>query len=160
MNTLNHLVGRKIIEVHRIDGEIEYEFFHPFAILITIEGQKEKLLMAADPVGHSIDVRFARITEIETLYGFEIDENFLNPLKKEDELNLIVNERIQSIHIGNFKDREILGEGFALQQGKIASVKIKTENHFLYYTNDLIGRIDLDEGPPNELLNSKRIEWN
>src|SRR5690606_7021473 len=108
MNAFQFIIGKKIIDIQRIDTMEDYEFYSPIGIVISLKNITEKLIISRS------DIRFESDNELDENYGFEFWETILNKLKPGDELNLFINERIKNIRIAEFKNCEIKGDGFII----------------------------------------------
>ena len=62
MNALDNLIGRKILAINRLDNQVDYEFFSPYAMILTIDGQNEKLIISATNDGSSVAVSYTHLT--------------------------------------------------------------------------------------------------
>jgi len=152
MNAFQFIIGKKIIDIQRIDTMEDYEFYSPIGIVISLKNITEKLIISRS------DIRFESDNELDENYGFEFWETILNKLKPGDELNLFINERIKNIRIAEFKNCEIKGDGFIIKQGKIAGIELITENHQLLFRTNQGNWINIDEKNA-ELPNPDNWEW-
>lgn len=158
MNTFNQLRGKKILNVQRIDSEVDYEFYSPYAIILTLDNQTEKLIITATNDGSSVDVRMSSDEQINENFGLEFSEHILNDLKKDDELIGFIGDSLRSIKIAEFILPEITGIGFVIKQGKYAGVELKTEKHKLLFKNNYGGWCDIDNDL-TELPNKDKWKW-
>ena len=158
MNPFDNIIGRKIIKVQRIDSEVDYEFYTPYALIFTLDQLKEKLVLTATNDGSSTDIRLSSDFDIEENYGLELSESILNDLKPEDELNQFQNQKIENLKIAEFIQPEIEGNGFLIRQGKIAGIELKTENNKILFQNKNRGWIYINEDK-TELPNKDRWKW-
>ncbi|MBF9255811.1 hypothetical protein I2I11_21105 [Pontibacter sp. 172403-2] len=158
MNSFEHLMGKKITKIQRIDFQSDYEFYSPYAIILSLEGQFEKLVLAATNDGNSMDLKLTTEFSIEADFGLDFSEHVLNELKAEDELNQFVNQRIENIRIAEFLEPVIEGNGFLIKQGNIAGVEVKTEKHKLLFKNIHGGWLDIDNVLA-QLPNPERWTW-
>lgn len=158
MNTFDNLIGLKILAIQRLDYQTDYEFYSPYAIILTIDFQKEKLIISAMNDGSSVDIRLTTDQQIESDYGLEFSEYVLNALKSQDELCKFIGDTIQSIKIAQYLLPEIVGTEFILHQGKFAGVNFKTKSHKLLFQNNYGGWCDIDDDVV-ELPNKERWKW-
>lgn len=158
MRTFDHIIGRNILNIQRLDTNVDYEFYSPYAIILTINGQTERLIISATNDGSSVDIRMASDEQIESDFGLEFNEHTLNDLKKEDELCEFIGDRFQSIKIAEYFLPEITGPDFIIKQGKYAGVELTTEGHKLLFQNNFGGWCDIDNDVV-ELSNQDRWKW-
>jgi hypothetical protein len=145
MNPFDDLIGQKILNIHRLDYQVDYEFYSPNAIILTIDGRDEFLILSATNDGSFVDIRMTTDEEIEADYGLEFTEHILNALKKGDELNSFIGEKILSIRVAEYILPEIKGADFIINQGKLAGIELKTEGHKLLFQNNYGGCCDIDD---------------
>ena len=120
----------------RLDSLTDYEFYSPNVIVLTLSDLDNKLVLSIINDGISCDIKVMSDSDIENEFGLEFNEQILNDLKKDDELNYFLNEKITDIKIAEFLQTDIKGENFVIKQEKYAGVKIETENYsFLFYNN-------------------------
>jgi hypothetical protein len=158
MNTFNNLIGQKILAIKRLDNQVDYEFYSPYAIILTIDGQNEKLIISATNDGSSVDIRLTTDEQIEYDYGLEFSEHTLNELRKDDELNEFVGNNIHQIKIAEFKLPEIKGADFVILQGKYAGIELKTDKHKLLFKNNYGGWCDIDDDLA-QISNKESWKW-
>ena len=96
--------------------------------------------------------------QVEDEYGLEFGEHILNDLKKDDELNAFVGEKIQLIRVAEFIEPEIKGPDFVIKQGKLAGIEFKTETHKLLFQNNNGSWCDIDDDVV-ELADPERWRW-
>lgn len=156
MTTFNNIVGKKITNIQRLDSNAEYEFYSPYAIVLTLDNQTEKLIITATNDGSSVDIRLTSDEHIEEDYGLEFGEHILNDLKDDDELRSFIGDRIKLIRLAEYILPEITGPDFIIKQGKFARIELKTEQHKLLFQNNYGGWCDIDE----EVVElSKQDKW-
>ena len=158
MNTFDNLIGRRILAINRLDNQFDYEFYSPYAIILTIDDQNEKLIISAKNDGSSVDIRQTTDEQIESDYGLEFSEHILHDLRKDDELNEFIGNKIYQIKIAEFKLPEIKGIDFVINQGKYAGIELITDKHKLLYKNNLGGWCDIDNDFA-EISNKESWEW-
>lgn len=158
MKPFDHIKGKRITKIQRIDSENDYEFYSPHALVLTLEHLDEKLVLTATNDGTSTDIRLSNDFDIEGDFGLEFSESVLNDLKPEDELNQFHNQKIEEIRIAEFTEPEIQGDGFLIKQGKIAGIELKTEKNKILLRNNYGGWIDIDDDVV-ELPNPNRWKW-
>jgi len=158
MKPFDDLIGKKNLNIHRLDDQVDYEFYSPNAIILTIDGRDEKLILSATNDGSSVDIRMTTDEEIEADYGLEFSEHILNDLKKGDELNSFIDEKILSIRVAEYFFPEIKGADFIIKQGKLAGIELKTEGHKLLFQNNYGGWCDIDDEVV-ELSKQDRWRW-
>jgi hypothetical protein len=158
MQTLKHIIDKRILKIQRLDSQIDYEFYSPNAIVLTLSDLDNKLVLSIINDGISCDIKVMSDSDIENEFGLEFNEQTLNDLKKDDELNYFLNEKITNIKIAEFLQTEIKGENFVIQQEKYAGVKIETENHSFLFYNNYGGWIDINDNVV-ELPNPDRWQW-
>ncbi len=156
MTTFNNIVGKKITNIQRLDSNAEYEFYSPYAIVLTLDNQTEKLIITATNDGSSVDIKLTSDEHIEEDYGLEFGEHILNDLKDDDELRSFIGDRIKLIRLAEYILPEITGPDFIIKQGKFARIELKTEQHKLLFQNNYGGWCDIDE----EVVElSKQDKW-
>ncbi|MBO0357570.1 hypothetical protein J0X19_06400 [Hymenobacter sp. BT186] len=138
MNEFNNLVGREILKIHRLDSEIDYYYYSPYAIIFTINGITEKFIISIAN-NRSIDLKISNYKQIADDYGLEFNECILNDINKQDELNLFIGESIKHIRLARYNSLEIQGTGFVIQQGEYAGVELQTDTHTLLFQNKYNG---------------------
>ena len=158
MNCFENILEKRITSIQRLDTSADYEFHSPYAIIFTIEGQTEKLIISATNDGTSVDVRLTTDQQIESDYGLEFSESILNALKNEDELSKFIGDTIESIKIAEYISQEIAGVDFVIQRGKFAGVDLKTKEHKLLFHNNYGGWCDIDDNIA-ELPNKDSLRW-
>ena len=158
MTTFNNIIEKNILNIQRLDSDADYEFYSPYAIILTIDGQTERLIISATNDGYSVDIRMASDEQIENDYGLVFNEHTLNDLKKDDELCEFIGDKLQSIKIAEYILPEITGADFVIKQGKYAGVELKTEGHKLLFQNNFGGWCDIDDDIV-ELPNQDRWKW-
>lgn len=158
MQTLRHLIGKKITKIQRLDSQTDYEFYSPNAIILTLSDLDNNLVLSIINDGISCDIKVMSDLDIENEFGLEFNEQILNDLKTDDELNYFLDEKITNIKIAEFIQTEIKGENFVIKQEKYAGVKIETENHNLLFYNNYGGWIDINDNVV-ELPNPDRCQW-
>lgn len=158
MTTFNNIVGKKITNIQRLDSDAEYEFYSPYAIILTLDNQTEKLIITATNDGSSVDIRMTNVEQIEEDYGLEFSEHILNDLKEDDELCSFVGDRIELIRLAEYILPEITGPDFVIKQGKFAGIELKTEQHKLLFQNNYGGWCDIDDEVV-ELSKQGRWQW-
>ena len=158
MNTFDNIIGKTITNIQRLDCVVDYDFYSPYSIIITLDNQIEKLIITTTNDGSSVDIRMTNDEQIEIDYGLEFNEHILNDLKQDDELCSFIGDKLQIIRIAEYVLSEIEGLGFVIKQGKCAGVEILTEKHKFLFQNNFGGRLDIDEGV-SELKNKDRWKW-
>jgi|GEM_PF-2489901 len=158
MTPFDHLKGKRITRIQRIDSEKDFRYCAPYALVFTLDDLDEKLVLRASNDGTSADIALLNDLDIEGDFGLEIREGILNDLRPEDELNQFHNQKIEEIRIAEFMEPEILGEGFSIKQGKIAGIELKTERNKILFQNNHGGWIDIDDDVV-ELPNPTRWKW-
>ncbi|RDC65966.1 hypothetical protein [Adhaeribacter pallidiroseus] len=158
MNSFEHLIGKIITKIQRIDFQSDYEFYSLYAIILSLESQIDKLVLAATNDGNAIGIKLTTEFSIETDFGLDFSEYVLNGLKAADELNQFVNQKIKNIRIAEFLEPVIEGNGFLIKQGMIAGVEVKTEKHKLLFKNIYGGWLDIDNDLA-QLPNPERWRW-
>ena len=158
MNPFNNIVGKRISKIQRIDNQVDYEFYSPYSLILTLEQLEEKLVLTATNDGTSADLRLSNDIDIERDFGLEFNESVLNDLKPEDELNQLNNQKIEEIRIAEFIETKIQGDGFSIKQGKIAGIELKTEKNKILFRNNYGGWFDIDDDVV-ELPNPNRWKW-
>lgn len=158
MNSFDNIIGKRITKIHRIDSQSDYEFYSPYALVLTLEQLDEKLVLTATNEGISSDIRFSNDFDIEGDFGLEFNENILNDLKPDDELNQFENQNIKELRIAEFIESEIHGDGFLIKQGNLAGIELKTEKNKLLFWNNHGGWVDIDDDVV-ELPNPDRWNW-
>lgn len=158
MNIFENLIGRKIIIIHRLDDQVDYGFYSPYAIILSIDGRDEKLILTSNNDGSSVDIRMTTYEQIEADNGLEFSEHILNDLKKDDELYSFIGDKIISIRIAEYFFPEIKGADFTIKQGMFAGIELRTEGHKLLFQNNYGGWCDIDDDLV-ELSNRDRWQW-
>jgi hypothetical protein len=158
MQSFDNIIGLTIMDIQILDHEVDYEYYSPYAIVFTIEDQKDKLIVSAKNDGTSIDISMATDEQIESDYGLEFNELILNDLRKEDELTQFLGNKIKEVKIGIFKMPEIKGIDFIILQDKYKGLKLITDKHTLFFQNNYGGWCDFDNDV-NEQLENERWEW-
>ena len=158
MTTFNNIIGKRITNIQRLDSDAEYEFYSPYAIILTLDNQTEKLIITATNDGSSVDIRMTNDEQLGENYGLEFSEYILNNLKKDDELCSFIGDRIELIRIAEYILPEITGNEFVIKQGKFAGIELKTERHKLLFQNKYGGWCDIDDDVV-ELLKQDRWQW-
>jgi hypothetical protein len=158
MTLFDDLVGKKILNIQRLDSDVKYEFYSPYAIIFTFDNQPKKLIISATNDGSSVDVRMTSDEQIEDDYGLEFSEHILNDLKKDDELCSFIGDKLLDIRIAEYILPEMKGSNFIIRQGKYAGVELKTEGHKLLFQNNYGGWCNIDDGVV-ELTNKDRWKW-
>lgn len=157
MTIFDNIIAKKILNIQRLDSEADYEFYSPYAIILTLDKQTEKLIISATNDGSSVDIRVTSDEQIEKDYGLEFNEHILNDLKKDDELYSFIGDKIQIIRVAEYILPEIQGPDFVIKQGKLAGIELKTEGHKLLFQNNYGGWCDIDDDA--ELSNQDRWQW-
>ena len=158
MTTFNNIVGKKITNIQRLDSDAEYEFYSPYAIILTLDNQTEKLIITATNDGSSTDIRMTNDEQIGEDYGLKFSEHFLNDLKKDDELCSFIDDRIELIRIAEYILPDITGPDFVIKHGKYAGIELKTKRHKLLFQNNYGGWCDIDDDVV-ELPKQDRWQW-
>ncbi len=158
MNSLQHLIGKRIVAIQRIDFDTEYDYSSPYAIIFTLEGQAERLVVSAVNNNYAVDIRVTNANWIAEDYGLEFGECLLNTLKKDDELCSFIGDNIQSIRVAEYNSIELKGKSFIIRQGKYSAVDLRTEKHRLLFQNDNGVWCDIDDFTV-EPENKSRCEW-
>ena len=158
MQTLKHIIDKRILKIQRLDSQTDYEFYSPNAIVLTLSDLDNKLVLSIINDGISCDIKVMSDSDIENEFGLKFKEQIFNDLKKDDELNYFLNEKITDIKIAEFLQTEIKGENFVIQQEKYAGVKIETKNHSFLFYNNYGGWIDINDNVV-ELPNPDRWQW-
>lgn len=158
MTFFKHIIGQKIKNIQRLDTEDDYEFYFPYAIILTLDNITEKLIISATNEGSSVDIQLASDEQIVEFYGIESSEHILNELKKEDELCLFIGNTIQFIRIAEYFLPEIYGANFIMKQGKFAGVELKTDKHKLLFQNNSEALCYIDDDVV-EISNQDRWRW-
>ena len=158
MNSFDNIIGKRITKIHRIDSQSDYEFYSPYALVLTLEQLDEKLVLTATNDGISSDIRFSKDFDIEDDFGLEFNESILNDLKPDDELNQFRNQKIKELRIAEFIEPEIEGDGFLIKQGKLAGIELITYKNKILFRNNYGGWIDIDDDVV-ELPNPDRWKW-
>ena len=158
MKQIDNIIERRISKIQRIDSQVDYEFYAPYALIFTLEQLDEKLVLTATNDGTSTDIRLSNDSNIERDFGLEFGESILNDLKPEDELNQFRNQKIEELRIAEFLEPEILGDGFLIKQRKIAGIELKTEKNKILFQNNYGGWIDIDNDVA-EIPNKNKWKW-
>ena len=158
MKPFDNIIGKRIIKIQRIDSQDDYEFYSPYALVLTLEQLNEKLILTATNDGTSSDIRLSNDQDIEDDFGLEFNESILNDLKPDDELNQFNNQKIRELRIAEFNEPEIQGDGFLIKQGKIAGIELITDQNKILFQNNFGGWIDIDDDVI-ELKNPNRWKW-
>jgi hypothetical protein len=158
LTLVENILGKKIIDILRIDRQRDYEFYSPIALIIHLDQLDERLILTATSKGKSCDIRMLTDCEIKEEFRLEFGEALLNELKAEDELNRFQNQNIIDLKIAEFIKSEILGDGFIMPQGKIAGIELKTERNKILFWNNHGAWIDIDDDVM-EIPNPKRWQW-
>jgi hypothetical protein len=158
MNAFGHVIGRKVVSIQRTDSEEDYEFYTPYSVIISIDQIEEKLVLSILNDGSSVDVKFMSVQDIETDFGLEWNEQWLNELKQSDELNSLCGERIAKIRLAEYLEQDIQGDDFIITQGRLAGVELRTENHKILLRNTKGGWLEIDE-KETDFPNPERWRW-
>ena len=158
MQTLKHIIDKRIIKIQRLDSQTDYEFYSPNAIVLTLSDLDNNLILSIINDGISCDIKLMSDSDIENEFGLEFNEQILNDLRKDDELKYFLNEKITDFKIAEFNQSEINGENFVIKQEKYAGIKIETENHNFLFYNNYGGWIEIDDNVV-ELPNPDRWQW-
>jgi hypothetical protein len=158
MNAFGHVIGRKVISIQRTDSEEDYDFYTPYSVIISVDQIEERLVLSILNDGSSVDVKFMSVQDIEEDFGLEWNEQWLNELKKDDELNYLNGERIAEIRLAEYLEQDIQGDGFTIAQGRLAGVELRTENHKILLRNTNGGWLEIDE-KETDLPNPERWRW-
>jgi len=158
MQTLKHIIDKRIIKIQRLDSQTDYEFDSPNAIVLTLSDLDNNLVLSIINDGISCDIKLMSDSDIENEFGLEFSEQILNDLRKDDELKFFLNEKITDFNIAEFNQSEIDGEKFVIKQEKYAGIKIETENHNFLFYNNYGGWIEIDDNVV-ELPNPDRWQW-
>lgn len=158
MQTLKHIIDKRIIKIQRLDSQTDYEFDSPNAIVLTLSDLDNNLVLSIINDGISCDIKLMSDSDIENEFGLEFSEQILNDLRKDDELKFFLNEKITDFNIAEFNQSEIDGEKFVIKQEKCAGIKIETENHNFLFYNNYGGWIEIDDNVV-ELPNPDRWQW-
>lgn len=158
MNTFDNIIEESILNIQRLDSEADYEFYSPYAIILTLDNQTEKLIIFSTNDGSSVDIRMISDEQIEEDYGLEFNEHILNDLKKDDELCSFIGGRIQTIRVAEYILSEITEPDFVIKQGKFAGIELKTDGHKLLFQNKYGGWCDIDDDVV-ELPEQDRWKW-
>jgi hypothetical protein len=158
MPLFDHILGKTIVNIQRLDSEADYEFYSPNAIIFTLDNSTEKLFISVTNDGSSVDIRMSSEEKIAEDHGLEFSEQILNDLKKNDELSVFIGDRLKSIKIAEFILPEITGSNFVLKQGIYAGLEVKTSGHKLLFQNNYGGWCDIDDDEV-ELPNPGRWQW-
>lgn len=134
MSQFYNLIGREITEIYRLDSEINYDAYSPYAIIFTLSGITEKLVFSITN-SRSIKAEVSRNKYIAKEHGLEFDELILNEMNEDDELSLFIGERIKRIRLARYNSTGIEGIGFVIQQGEYAGVELQTTIHTLLFQN-------------------------
>ena len=145
MSSFEHLLGKTILRIQRIDSEGDYDFYQPIGIVFSLSDILEKLVFSIDNYPNSVNISFSTETEIGATYGFEYSEHVLNNLKKEDELFLLTDSVIQDIRIFNDENRKVMGNQFIIKTGTFRKVELKTEAHKLTFNRGFRGWVELKD---------------
>jgi|SRR5699024_8870869 len=158
MSVFDNIIGKKILNIQRLDSEVDYEHYSPYAIILTLANQNEKLIVSAINDGSSVDIRMTSDDQIENDYGLEFGELFFNELKENDELNSFIGNKLKELKIAEYISPSIKGTDFIIKQGKYAGIELKTETHKLLFQNQYGGWCTIDEEKV-ELTNKHRWRW-
>lgn len=151
MIPLANLIGMSIGNILRLDTDEDYDFFSPLGIYLKVT-DKKGIFLGARNDGKAVDVEVKSYHDFYADSGVEYFECFLNALKKEDELNLMIGETITGIELAEYSSQSILGETFIISQGKYAGIRIRTTGNELTYFNESGGQawINLNYDIPNQ----------
>ena len=158
MPLFDHIFGKTIVNIQRLDSEADYEFYSPNAIIFSLDNSTEKLIISVMNDGSSVDIRMSSEEKIAEDHGLEFSEQILIDLKKNDELSVFIGDRLKSIKIAEFILPEITGSNFVLKQGRYAGLEVKTNGHKLLFQNNYGGWCDIDDDSV-ELPNPERWQW-
>ena len=150
MNAFHDLTGREITGIYRLDSEIDYDTYSPYAIIFMLNGIAGKLVISIAN-NRSIRLEISSNKQIANDYGLKSSELVLNKPNKHDELNLFIGERIKRIRIAQYNSIKIKGIGFVIQQGEYAGTELQTTTHTLLFQNkhDEGGWYDIDDDLAN-----------
>jgi len=158
MTTFDHIIGQEIKNIQRLDSNVDYEFCSPYAIILMVDGQSERLIISVTNDGFSVDVRMTSDEQIESDYGLEFSELTLNDLKEDDELRVFIGDKLRSVNMAEYVLPKIIGPDFIIKQGNYAGVELKTEGHKLLFQNNYGGWCDIDNDVP-KLSNEDSWQW-
>lgn len=158
MQPLKYIIDKRIIKIQRLDSQTDYEFYSPNAIVLTLSDLDNYLVLSIINDGISCDIKVMSDSDIENEFGLEFNEQILNDLRKDDELNCFLNEKITDLKIAEFHQSEFNRENFVIKQEKYAGIKIETQNHNFLFYNNYGGRIDINDNVV-ELPNPDRWQW-
>ena len=158
MNAFDNILGRQILTIQRLDSDVDYEYYSPYAIILTIENETAKLIISATNDGNCVEIRMTTEDQIEKDYGLEFSEHILNELKSDDELLSFIGDKIELVKIAEYNVPEITGSDFVIKQGKYVGVELKTEKYKLLFQNNYGGWIDIDDNVA-DLNNKDRWNW-
>ncbi|MFZ6052057.1 hypothetical protein [Halocola ammonii] len=158
MKPFDNIKGKRIVKIQRIDSQADYEFYSPYALVLTLEQLNEKLILTATNDGTSTDIRLSNDHDIEGDFGLEFNESILNDLKPDDELNQFEYQKIKELRVAEFNEPELQGNGFIIKQRNIAGIELKAEKNKLLFWNNHGGWVDIDDDV-DELPNPDRWNW-
>jgi len=135
MNTFEQLIGKKIINVLRLDIKEDYDLGFPIALFLQLDNVSG-LLVGQDFNHDTTTVSYTTLEVVRDDYDTEFKETHLNELKSTDRLNSLVGQTIISIKVGEFDQDKLLGDNFVLKQGQYAGVIIEVDNQRLTIFNN------------------------
>jgi hypothetical protein len=151
----NDIIGKKIFGVTRVDGHNDYDIYYPLGLFIDL-GEERGLYFGISR-DKSINIDLLNKEELNETSGAEYFESDLNELRPNDELKQLVGQTILELRIADFNSRTIKGETFELLLGRIAGIKLKTDEHELVFYNENGGHLLINDG--DELPHKERWTW-
>lgn len=138
MNTFEHLIGRQVLKILRVDLKEDYDYAAPIAIFFQLD-KDAGLLIGQDYDHKTTTVGFKTSNEVRDYYGTDYYEACLNQLKPLDRLATFEGQTIRSVKVGEFKKDKLLGQGFTIKQGQYAGVVLEVGNQKLTIFNSNSG---------------------
>jgi hypothetical protein len=89
MNTFEQLIGKKIINILRLDIKEDYDFGFPITLFVQLDNASG-LLVGQDFNHDTTTVSYTTLDAIRDDFGTEFNETFLNELKSIDQLTALL----------------------------------------------------------------------